>query len=132
MKKDEIQAAIDAVNELYANECGNIETDYPKVDREKYPDYQRRFDRDMDWLETQVEIILSALEAQRDDGWQPIETAPKDGTRFLACNSDGLVIIGRMTGASFRNFAADSFVGSNNTTPTKWQPLPPPPTSEGA
>lgn len=27
--------------------------------------------------------MTDALEAAREDGWQPIETAPKDGTRVL-------------------------------------------------
>jgi hypothetical protein len=57
--------------------------------------------------------------------WQPIETAPKDERRFLACNQDGVVIIGRLVNS--KHFAADSWAGIKNTVPTHWMPLPEPP-----
>lgn len=53
--------------------------------------------------------------------WHPIDTAPKDGRRFLFSN-------GRMVGVgqyiNGRAFAADSWQGENLTEPTHWMPLP--------
>lgn len=57
--------------------------------------------------------------------WQPIETAPRNGTRFLACNREGQIIIGRFVNRIA--FAADSWGGVRDTEPTHWMPLPPPP-----
>jgi len=57
--------------------------------------------------------------------WQPIETAPKDGTRFLACNPDGIIVIGKMING--KHFAADSWAGVKNTVASHWMPLPAPP-----
>lgn len=55
--------------------------------------------------------------------WFPMETAPKDGTRFLFTN--GIDVVG--TGFFVHKcFAADSWQGSRNTTPTGWKPLPNP------
>jgi hypothetical protein len=72
-------------------------------------------------------------EAERDRSrlpaweWQPMETAPRDGSRFLFSNGQivgtGLYLMGT-------SFAADSWQGAHNTTPTHWMPLPPVP-SEG-
>lgn len=60
-----------------------------------------------------------------DDGWRPIETAPKDGTRFLFRTRQGFVSVGFYIG---RNpvFAADSFGGERDTDPCLWRPLPAP------
>jgi hypothetical protein len=56
--------------------------------------------------------------------WQPIETAPKDGTRILACNADEraeYIIVGYFRGAHFTD-------GQWPMIPvTHWMPLPDPP-----
>jgi hypothetical protein len=56
--------------------------------------------------------------------WQPIDTAPKDGTRFLFSN-------GKIVGTGFyikgHIFAADSWQGERDTIPKYWMPLPSPP-----
>lgn len=59
--------------------------------------------------------------------WQPIETAPKDGTEFLVfCTDDGHSYI------CFCNYLAggywnpDAEVGGK-LNPTHWMPLPKPP-----
>ncbi len=59
-------------------------------------------------------------------GWQPIETAPKDGTRILIFAGYGL---GVMTGAWLERQGREAFaeIAGRNVDPTKWMPLPPPP-----
>jgi hypothetical protein len=44
----------------------------------------------IDWI---LEVLRSALSAQVQDvaGWQPLETAPKDGSTFIALASKGLL-----------------------------------------
>ena len=60
--------------------------------------------------------------------WQPIETAPKDGTDFLAysdaCNVYGVAYWNTFHHAGYlvcNDSARDFF------NPTHWMPLPPPP-----
>ena len=61
-------------------------------------------------------------------GWRPIETAPKDGTRFLFSTATGFRGLGFfINGAAF---AADSWRGERDTTPISWMPLPAPPETE--
>ena len=54
--------------------------------------------------------------------WQPIETAPKDGTSLLLLGSGG-VWIAEWDGKYW--YAGDNFVDF----PSHWMPLPPPPTT---
>jgi hypothetical protein len=52
--------------------------------------------------------------------WQPIETAPKDGTRILLwCGSKAHTFVGQ--------WSRGSWVGAKYHTPTHWIPLPAPP-----
>lgn len=71
----------------------------------------------------QVARAIAALPAGERE-WQPIETAPRDGTRFLFTN-------GRIMSTGFyingHTFAADSWQGERNTVPSHWMPLPNPP-----
>lgn len=72
--------------------------------------------------------------------WQPIETAPKDGTEIIAVDVDALIptpfvvcwgygmwIVG---GDTVFKFAAEGFMGVHDIcyiAPTHWMPLPEPP-----
>lgn len=62
-------------------------------------------------------------------GWQPIETAPKDGTDFLA-----FVPFRKthhvMVGAFVPSGHFSSWPGRWDYKPTHWQPLPEPPTTQ--
>lgn len=69
-------------------------------------------------------------------GWQPIETAPKDGTWLLLAGPSGYISTPLRVevchyDAEFRplqpwvNHAGDSFLDGGNA-PTAWMPLPPP------
>jgi hypothetical protein len=57
--------------------------------------------------------------------WQPIETAPKDGTPILAFRP--VVPIGQVVGYLTANGLFISAVGGWCLLPTHWQPLPDPP-----
>lgn len=73
-------------------------------------------------------FIARAIQAERErDRWQPIETAPRDGTRILLRLSNGEVFSGWGTEeAGFQKFHADGTdIGWLN--PRHWQPLPSPP-----
>jgi hypothetical protein len=56
------------------------------------------------------------------DGWQPIETAPKDGTYVLLATPRG-----RIADGNFCNYGVWSWPYVM-VEPTHWMPLPPPPT----
>lgn len=56
--------------------------------------------------------------------WMPIETAPKNGERFLFTNG-GFIGIGFFISGQW--FACDSWRGETNSVPTHWMPLPAPP-----
>ena len=64
-------------------------------------------------------------------GWQPIATAPKDGTRLLLCDSDdaGQIDIGYWSTSSWVATGGAWIIYENRSdtvelTPTHWQPLP--------
>jgi len=68
--------------------------------------------------------------------WQPIETAPRDGTRFLVWDSYygfriGLAHVRRDHDdwLSYRDSHGGS--GKGGIRATHWRPLPPPPAREG-
>ena len=55
--------------------------------------------------------------------WQPIETAPKDGTDFLACwDDDELHVVCLRGNECFRAMDREEWA-----IPTVWMPLPAPP-----
>ena len=80
-------------------------------------------------------VLLPALEtALGERGWQPIETAPKDG-RFVFLYDkrnipgDG-VATGRFdsdVGCWYDGCNMDRYLEDESLTPTHWQPLPSPP-----
>lgn len=76
-----------------------------------------------------LDTIDAALALTKDsgDGWQPIETAPKDGD-FLAYLSHGYITRGRFLNRKV--FACDSTgprVRHDDPSPTHWMPIPEPP-----
>lgn len=70
-------------------------------------------------------------ELNPSSGWEPIETAPRDGTRILieVPGHEHPVVIGWQD-PDFTNLTDDA--GNFYPNATLWQPLPPPPSSEGA
>jgi hypothetical protein len=66
--------------------------------------------------------------------WKPIETAPRDGTMFLACIEHGKrmsTIIAKWVSKGYFDVDAESCVGwlPGHTHKAYWMPLPPPPES---
>ena len=84
-------------------------------------------------------VVRALFYATAPSGWQPIETAPKDGTYILVSNPAA----GGSWVAQFKQFAASGFrfdepwhsvmlnhwhlPDRHGGTPTVWQPLPLPP-----
>ena len=82
----------------------------------------------------------AALEAAREDGWQPIETAPKDGTRVLLwIEWSDVPVVGEFSHGRWQadtehysvSCGAGCYGGSVSSDrymkPTHWRPLPAPP-----
>jgi hypothetical protein len=67
--------------------------------------------------------VAAAAEIPRAERWQPIETAPRDGTRVL------LYFESRWTlGGTFNDLSNDWLIdGDHEEPPTHWMPLPPAP-----
>ena len=59
--------------------------------------------------------------------WKPIETAPRDGTRFLFSTGPFYRFVGIGFFITTASFGADSFRGERYTIPSHWMPLPEPP-----
>lgn len=89
-----------------------------------------------------MSIYRALMEAKREererDKWQPIETAPKDGTRVLAVGHRGsnIDVIEWGNGRYLGRVKGYNQAWVNNpgveVNPTHWQPLPPPPAIKGA
>lgn len=58
--------------------------------------------------------------------WQPIETAPKDGTRVLV-NSHWMDATGKRLGVEIAHWREEGYWQCLERQPTHWMPLPDPP-----
>jgi len=114
----------------------NFEGDWPEDDRRDYADPFTGEPRTMlfhkAWrrYEKSARAAISAMPLSSDGGWQPIETAPKDGTRFLAVghrvNEIDIVHWGNGRYLSRTKGWNQAFVShpGNEVAPTHWMPLP--------
>jgi hypothetical protein len=59
--------------------------------------------------------------------WQPIETAPRDGTEILAYNAFAGRYLTRFVDGEWPKYGWDNMTGVWYPRPTHWMPLPPPP-----
>lgn len=89
------------------------------------------------WLDDDhylVEAIAAYDAAEKDDGWRPIETAPRDGTYILLCfqppftdtHSPG-VSVGCWADSGKWWLTSIWAATTPHKQPTHWRPLPPPP-----
>lgn len=85
--------------------------------------------------------LSEARKALKGQGWQPIETAPKDGTRvFVYGWQYGVSLLGvgywfqsrtiKELGGWICHTLPEQVVSGTFTDPTHWMPLPAPPTEE--
>lgn len=81
------------------------------------------------------DTMKAALEAAEKTAWQPIETAPKDGTGILLFNpyEDAWIAVGRHMDHIHPDFHygwnVDHWIDDSKTT--HWRPLPAAPQTEG-
>jgi len=73
------------------------------------------------------EAIAAAPELPDDELWQPIETMPKDGTFFLACNKDDYSCIELLMYKDEILFNLNSLNETDLRHWTHWMPQPEPP-----
>lgn len=81
------------------------------------------------------EAEAARLALQRQMEWQPIETAPKDGTRLLLARkqrmSGELIVVSGYWNSGGAFHMPHWSTSSNLFDPTHWMPLPPLPETEG-
>jgi len=119
-------AEIKATAQMLRREASALDNEWPEPDEycpHRGGDAQRK-------VADMLDAFARSLEA--GGGWRPIETAPKDGTEFLAWFESGLQDIcywcapPRSAKAGFHRHGKAWTVG-----PTHWQPLPAPPAQDG-
>lgn len=119
---------------LVSHEALRAEVERAKDEREtalQQLDWQRRRANDavanaVDYAK-QLNAARAALSAARPDEWQPIETAPKDGTRFLAWMPwfDGPCAVELWWEDGAWQMRDRKF--TMGCRATHWHPMPPPP-----
>lgn len=69
---------------------------------------------------------------ERPESWQPIATAPKDGTPFLAyCIERPPFAPAPTYSSQIAKWGISCFMSTTGAVPTHWRPLPPPPEGAG-
>lgn len=86
---------------------------------------------DMDCMDS-ISAVLASTAAAPAPEWRPIETAPKDGTWFIAFGPAGTEIVNEPPGCYIGHWKKgrkgwDGF-GRVTSYPTHWMPLPSAPT----
>lgn len=76
-----------------------------------------------------MEVVRAAL--SEHEGWRPIKSAPKDGTRVMFWNGDSMSV-GGWSDDEFEAHPEPRFNldGCYGQQPTHWRPLPSPPKAE--
>ena len=89
-----------------------------------------------DYVEALAKLCALAVAKEREEcAWQPIETAPKDGTNVLLINRKGNQAAGLWmnsllgVGWYLRGGNQPDTFFNDHHGPTHWMPLPPPPSA---
>lgn len=72
------------------------------------------------------------MEAPRTNKWQPIETAPKDGTEVLVTKPGYTMAVAGFDYGEWRDAGDMGWGGYCDVEPTHWMPLPNPPSEHPA
>jgi len=72
----------------------------------------------------EIERLRAAMQ------WRPIETAPRDGTEFIAYRPDAGVFTAGYDDEQDVWFASHGYEDITDDLPTRWMPLPLPPSGE--
>jgi hypothetical protein len=85
--------------------------------------------RHIEKLEAEVARLTQEQETLKS--WQPMETAPKDGTNVLVCWHDGatasMFAVGHNLGDGRRWQNTHDWLHNERSWPTHWMPVPDPP-----
>lgn len=87
-------------------------------------DYQDGY---MDACEACASELRAILDGAEGEDWRPIETAPKDGTNFLACSPASSVFYAHWANGVVDSSSWMDEFGYQGRHATVWQPLPEPP-----
>lgn len=79
------------------------------------------------YLGNAIDAARAAVDNPPASAWQPIETAPRDGTKFLAWDGDELLIVWWCDGGRWISDNLQQYHPGEYENPTHWQPLPSPP-----
>lgn len=123
MNVNDLIERLRSVKREVADDCGRMPDD---------PSHKCVFvDMRPDDFRALLREAADALEAARKDGWQPIETAPKDGSEIILFDPDYF----QRSGFEGRYSAPrGNWLSSYDSpvNPTHWRPLPAPPAIESA
>lgn len=79
------------------------------------------------------EDAFDIVENHNDDGWLPIESAPKDGTEIIATGKTNISYLKNQYYVEFTHWGKVNKIGKflfcvqNYSQPTHWRPIPAPP-----
>lgn len=142
MTDNEVKAVAEVLFPIF---CEAVTGRAPKVT------YRTALPEDREFTEELARAAISKLDEMRGDGWQPIKTAPKDGTAILLaggahdeadsmrdCGLFGSPVVAcwqpqrptsysSATGYWLYGLAEAGYRSVEYKNPTHWMPLPPPP-----
>jgi hypothetical protein len=78
-----------------------------------------------------LSAALTASQAETAAAWQPIETAPRDGSRFLAYENRDVSYYPCWWRNDYLIWEGWQDDWDSEPDPSHWQPLPPPPKGKG-